>query len=95
MDNLVTHLKSRADTMTDEQLLFLFAPEMLSMRRRAEEKDDFDLVRQYDEILLYIKPRIELETSSIAPWPEPRKVIVIPNPEDIIKGKSPKDIPNN
>jgi hypothetical protein len=95
MDSFVDPLKNRADTMSDEQLVFLFAPEMLAMRKMAEEKDDFDIVRKYDEVLAYIRPRVEVETARIASWPEPRKAMVIPKPEDIINGKPPKGIPNN
>jgi hypothetical protein len=95
MDKFVDQLKNRADTMTDEQLVFLFVPEMLAMRKLAEEKDDFDIVRKYDEILSYIRARVELETARIASFPEPRKAIVIPKPEDIINGKAPRDVPNN
>jgi hypothetical protein len=95
MSDFIDQLKNRADSMTDEQLVFLFAPEMLAMRRAAEEKDNFDVVRKYDEVLAYIRPRVEVETARIAPWPEPRKEPVIPKPEDIINGKTPKGIPNN
>lgn len=95
MDKFVSHLKNRADLMTDDQLVYLFVPEMIEMRTRAEETNKTEAVAQYNEVLEYVKKRVELETVSIASWGIEKTKLVVPSPGDIITGKSPQGIPNN
>jgi len=95
MNKSLIHLRDRADRMSDDQLLFLFVPEILAVRKEAIEKSKDDMVEMYDSILAYIKPRIEIFTMSIPSWPEPKIKLVVPSPDAIINGKSESGIPNN
>jgi hypothetical protein len=95
-DPFVEQLKDRVDLMTGDQLVYLFIPEMLAMKDIAESAGEHERCMQIDEVLRYVGSKMELDDFKVFDLgflknPE----LKVPSPQEIIEGKSHKDIPNN
>lgn len=80
--------------MTEDQLVFLFVPEMVHLKDKALEKGESEAVSKYMEIIAYVKTKVELDSMKIRDDIGNPKFIV-PSPDAIINKRSPKDVPNN
>jgi hypothetical protein len=93
-DPYIETLKDRVDSMTGDQLIYLFVPEMLAMKELAEMDKEIERVIQIEEVLAYVRTKVELDSFSVYDDIE-RVRYIVPSPEDIINGKTKGDIPNN
>lgn len=93
-DPFVEQLKNRVDLMSEDQLLYLFIPEMLYIKKEAEECGEIERVIQIEQVLKYVGSKIELDNGKVFDL-EKRAKFIIPTPDEIINGKTDKDVPNN
>ena len=87
-------MKNRVDLRTGDQIIYLFVPEMLAMKDEAERKDNVIRIFEIDQILSYVRTKVELDNFKVFDEFKNTKLI-IPEPSEIIEGRSPKGIPNN
>jgi lipopolysaccharide biosynthesis protein len=93
LDPFIENLKNRVDTMSEDQIVYLFVPELLVMKEIAEDLNEIERVMQIDEVLNYVKTKVELDSFKVFDYKNPK--FKIPSPQQIIKGKTPPNIPNN
>lgn len=93
LDPFVETLKNRVDTMTEDQIIYLFVPELLVMKELAEEAHEIERVMQIELVLEYVKTKVELDNYKVFDFGKPR--LRVPSPDQIIKTKTPPNIPNN
>jgi hypothetical protein len=96
MDSFIDGLKNRVDQMSDDNLIYLFVPEMLDRRNEALLVADYEKADQYSEVLTYVGSKINIEIYNIDNFDfiqHPTRIV--PTPEEIINQKPAKNIPNN
>ena len=94
MDDFVRDLQSRFDNMTVDQIVYLFVPEVLHLKDVYEKRGDEEKVRGCQEVLAYVKTKVELDDFKVFDeFSNPK--FIVPSPSEIINKKSPSGIPNN
>jgi len=94
MSQFIETMKNRIDLMTSDQIIYLFIPELLAMKDIAEEKQDDEKVYEINIIVAYVKTKVELDEFKVHE-DFGNTSLIVPPPSHIIKGKSPKWVPNN
>lgn len=84
-------MKGRVDLMTPDHIIYLFIPEMLHLKDIAVKRGDTKMEEGITEILSYVRSKVELEQFKCFDMLK----LVVPSPTEIIKGTSPKYLPNN
>ena len=93
-DEFLRSLQHRFDSLTEDQIVYLFVPEILHLKDLYEKKGDVEKFKACEEILRFIKTRVELDNFKVVDWPEKTKLIV-PTPSEIINAETKKGLPNN
>lgn len=94
MDNFVKDMKIRVDSMTEDQLVYMFVPEIIHLKDIYEKRGDKEKTDGCMEILKYIKARVELDNYKVFDDLGNTK-LKVPQPSEIINQKTLKGIPNN
>lgn len=94
MSSFVDTMKNRIDLMTSDQIIYLLLPELLAMKDIAEDKDDVIKLYEIEQVVEYVRTKVQLDDFKIYEEFGNTKFIV-PSPTEIIEGISPKGIPNN
>ena len=87
-------MKSRVDSMTEDQLIYMFVPEIIHLKEIYEKQSNQERVDGCMEILKYVKTRVELDNYKVFDGFGNTK-LKVPSPSVIINQKTLKDIPNN
>ena len=95
MDNFLEDLKLRLHTLTPDQLVYMFVPELICMKKEAQENFNVIRVAEINQVLVAIKEKLDLDSFSVTELSFTHPKFKVPKPGDIINGISPKDIPNN
>lgn len=94
MTNFVKQMRDRIDRMTEDQIIYLLLPEMLHFKGVAEEAGDKDRLDDCQQVLDYIKQKVELDNFQVTDVFGNAK-FKVPSPSEIVNKKSPSDVPNN